>query len=59
MNSAVKELESQGLFSRTGEWKKDHEGNFMSGGGFETELCYTDFSARFADFIKDPSQANT
>lgn len=50
--SAVSELESEGLFSRTGEWKKSPEGKYIPGGGFATELCYTDFTARFVEFIK-------
>ena len=52
--AAVNELEGQGLFSRTGEWKQDHEGNYIEGGGFEREKCYTDFSARFVEFVTLP-----
>ena len=45
-------MESQGLFSRTGEWRKSsHDGSFVEGGGFSTDLCYTDFTARFVEFI--------
>ena len=54
VTSAVKELESQGLFSQTAEWHKSNTGASMAGGGFATELCYTDFTARFAEFIKNP-----
>lgn len=52
--AAVHELESQGLFSRTGEWKRDHKGKYIQGGGFSNEMCYTDFSARFVEFITLP-----
>jgi len=51
VTSAISEMESQGLFSRTGEWRKDATGRYMSGGGFATEMCYTDFAARFVEFI--------
>ncbi len=49
--SSISEMESQGLFSRTGEWRKGADGRYMPGGGFATEMCYTDFSARFVEFI--------
>lgn len=52
--ASVNELEGQGLFSRTGEWKQDHKGEYMEGGGFENDKCYTDFSARFVEFITLP-----
>ncbi len=52
VTSAISEMESQGLFSGIGEWRKNsHDGSFVEGGGFATELCYTDFSARFVEFI--------
>ena len=51
VTSAISEMESQGLFSRTGEWKRDTSGRHLPGGGFSTELCYTDFAARFVEFI--------
>lgn len=52
VTSAISEMESQGLFSSTGEWKKSsHDGSYVSGGGFSKELCYTDFTARFVEFI--------
>ena len=54
--AAVKELESEGLFSKIGEWTKRPDGTYHKGGGFMTELCYTDFSARFADFIRNPCE---
>ncbi len=54
ITSSISEMESQGLFSRTGEWRKDPTtGRSMPGGGFATEMCYTDFSARFVEFIKE------
>ena len=53
VTSSISEMESQGLFSRTGEWRKDPvSGRHMPGGGFATEMCYTDFAARFVEFIK-------
>ncbi len=52
VTAAVAELESQGLFSRTGEWNKDASGRFKPGAGFSTELCYTDFAARFVEFVE-------
>jgi hypothetical protein len=53
VTSSISEMESQGLFSRTGEWRKDPTtGKQMPGGGFLTEMCYTDFSARFVEFIQ-------
>lgn len=51
INSAVSEMEGQGLFSTVGDWKKDTSGKYRQAGGFATELCYTDFAARFVDFI--------
>ncbi len=51
ITSAISEMESQGLFSTIGEWKKDHTGRYMTGGGFQTALSYTDFTARFVEFI--------
>lgn len=56
VTAAVRELESQGLFSRTGEWHKNQNGTYTVGQSFTTELCYTDFSARFAEFIKNPNE---
>jgi hypothetical protein len=53
VTSAISEMESQGLFSRTGEWHKDGTGRWVPGGGFATEMCYTDFAARFVEFISD------
>ncbi len=51
VSSAISEMESQGLFSRTGEWRKDYSGRYMPNGGFATEMCYTDFAAKFVEFI--------
>jgi hypothetical protein len=51
VTSAISEMESQGLFSRTGEWRKDWRGHYMPNGGFATEMCYTDFAAKFVEFI--------
>jgi len=50
--AAVKELESQGLFSSIHSWHKDGEG-FSPGRRFQNALAYTDFSARFAEFIAE------
>lgn len=52
--SAVRELESQGLFSKAAEWAKCNTGALMVSKGYDTELCYTDFTARFAEFIRAP-----
>lgn len=51
VTAAISELESQGLFSRIGEWRRRPDGGYSPGGGFATELCYTDFAARFVEFI--------
>ena len=51
VTSAISEMESQGLFSRTGEWRRGEGGRYMPGGGFATEMCYTDFAAKFVEFI--------
>lgn len=51
VNAAIKEMEGQGLFSNIGVWNKGFDGKYVSGGGFEKELCFTDFTARFIDFI--------
>jgi hypothetical protein len=55
VTAAINELESQGLFSRTGEWLKRPDGGYSPGAGFMTELCYTDFAARFVEFIMNAS----
>jgi len=53
VTSSISEMESQMLFSRTGEWRKDPvSGKQMPGGGFATAMCYTDFAARFVEFIR-------
>lgn len=51
VTAAIYELQSVGLFSKTGEWRKQGTDEYAPGGGFATELCYTDFSARFVEFI--------
>lgn len=58
VTASISEMESQGLFSRTGEWKKRPDGSYISGGGFATELCYTDFTARFVEFITLRQETN-
>ncbi len=55
VNASIREMEGQGLFSKTGEWRKKADGGYFSAGGFATELCYTDFTARFVEFIKEGS----
>jgi len=53
VTSSISEMESQGLFSRTGQWSKDPvSGRHRPDGGFSTAMCYTDFAARFVDFIR-------
>lgn len=54
VTAAVYELQSHGLFSTTGEWLKLGDGTLRPGGGFQTALCYTDFAARFVEFISAP-----
>jgi hypothetical protein len=49
--AAISEMESHGLFSNIGEWRKEPSGRHFSGGGFDTALCYTDFAAKFVEFI--------
>ena len=51
VTSAVSELESHGLFNTIGEWRKGANGRYTPRGGFATEMCYTDFAARFVEFI--------
>jgi len=51
INSAIKEMEGQGLFSNFGSWKKDGSGKYRSAGGFESDICYTEFAAKFVEFI--------
>lgn len=54
VTAAVYELQSHGLFSTTGEWRKMGDGTLRPGGGFQNALCYTDFAARFVEFISAP-----
>jgi len=49
--SSIYEMESQGLFSNIGEWKKKSDGTFEPGGGFRDELTYTHFTSSFVEFI--------
>jgi len=51
ITSCIYEMESQGLFSTVGEWRKNYSGRYQVGGGFKTDLSYTDFTARFVEFI--------
>lgn len=51
VTSTIYEMQSVGLFSKIGEWRKLGTGGYIPGSGFATELCYTDFSARFVEFI--------
>ena len=51
ISSAINEMEGQGLFSKVGEWAKDYSGKYRASGGFDNALCYTDFTARFVEFI--------
>jgi len=50
VTASISEMQSQGLFSTTGEWRKAN-GRYVAGGGYATALCYTDFAARFVEFI--------
>jgi len=51
ITSAINELESQGLFSTTGDWRKGPDGRYLSSGGFATALCYTNLAFNFVEFI--------
>lgn len=51
VSSAVYELESHGLFSKNGQWTRQPSGQYSPQGGFATEMCYTDFAARFVEFV--------
>ena len=52
VTSAIKELESHGLFSNIHSWHKQGDA-YKAGTGFQTAIAYTDYSARFAEFISD------
>lgn len=52
VTSTIQEMESHGLFSSTIEWRRDiRTGGHMPGSEFSTGICYTDFAARFVEFI--------
>ena len=51
VESTLREMESQGFFSSTGEWTRQQDGSSRPGGGFATALSYTDFTCRFVEFI--------
>ncbi len=51
--ASINEMTSHGLFNNTGEWKEQSNGKYSKGGGFQTALCYTDFTARFVEFVID------
>lgn len=53
--AVITEMQGQGLFSRTAEWRKD-SGGHVSPGGFATELSYTHFDASFVEFITPEQQ---
>lgn len=56
VTSAIYEMESQGLFSTIGEWKKQAGGSYRPGAGFASELAYTDFTYKFVEFITHKEQ---
>jgi hypothetical protein len=51
VESAMQEMQSQGLFSSTGEWTRQKDGSSRPGRGFADALTYTDFTCRFVEFI--------
>jgi len=51
VTSAIAEMQAQGLFSSTGSWNRLPDGSSTPAGGFATAVCYTDFAARFVEFI--------
>lgn len=59
VSAAVYELQSHGLFSTTGEWRNIGDGTLRPGKGFQTALCYTDFAARFVEFISAPDNTGS
>ncbi len=58
INSALKEMEGNGLFSNVGSWKKGFQGKYVMGGGFESAQCYTEFTAKFVEFIQIKEKNN-
>jgi hypothetical protein len=52
--SAISELISMGLFSSTIEWFKTHEGGYKSGKYSPSGVNYTEFTAKFIEFISAP-----
>ena len=55
--SCVKELESIGLFSNIHSWNKVGD-KYTSGPGFMDKLAFTDFTARFCEFITEAKNLN-
>jgi hypothetical protein len=53
VSSSIYEMQSQGLFSSTGEWRKMNDGTYIQGGGFADALCYTAFTYNFIEFITE------
>jgi hypothetical protein len=58
VTAAITEMESQGLFSSTADWRKDSSGHYVSAGGFDTALSYTDFASEFVEFINTRQKKN-
>jgi len=59
INSAIYEMEGQGLFSNISEWHKGANGKYSRGRYFNSALSYTDFTFRFVEFIttkEEPKQ---
>jgi len=55
VTAAIAELQGQGLFSNIGEWHRMADGSYSPGLGVgEARMCYTDFAAKFAEFISAP-----
>lgn len=52
VTATISEMESQGLFSSTGEWVRGNSSSYVPGVAISTGMCYTDFTARFVEFIK-------
>ena len=60
INSAVKEMEGQGLFSNIGSWKKNFTtGKYFSAGVLASELCYTEYAANFVEFMQIKTDKDT
>lgn len=54
VTAAIAELTGEGLFSNVSEWHRMADGTFSAGQYVQQGLLYTDFAAKFAEFISAP-----